>query len=54
MREVAAEELIQVKQVYGDRRRTQIVSLKEGASLTATLATTDLTPAQVVWISVTE
>ena len=54
MRQVAIDELLAVKQAYGDRRRTQIVRLKEGVSATALLTTTDLTPEQIVWVGATE
>ena len=52
MRGVAAEELLKVKAAYGDRRRTQIVSLrsrKHKAPLTAA----ELVQEQVVWIGMT-
>ncbi|MBV6395279.1 MAG: DNA gyrase subunit A [Anaerolineales bacterium] len=54
MREVVADELLKVKAAYGDRRRTQIVNLKEetkkgGRALTVR----DLMPQQAVWIGVT-
>jgi DNA gyrase subunit A len=52
MRGVASEELLQVKAAYGDRRRTQIVSLrsrKHKAPLTAA----ELVREQVVWIGMT-
>jgi len=54
MRQVVIDELLAVKLAYGDRRRTQIASLKEGASAAAMLTTTDVTPAQTVWVGVTE
>lgn len=54
IRQVAIDELLAVKQAYGDRRRTQIVRLKEGVSATALLTTTDLTPEQIVWVGATE
>ncbi|MDQ3006539.1 MAG: DNA gyrase subunit A [Chloroflexota bacterium] len=56
MRSVVADELLNVKEQYGDRRRTQIVNLskskdgKPAKSLTAR----DLMPQQQVWIGVTE
>jgi DNA gyrase subunit A len=56
MRGVVANELLKVKEQYGDRRRTQIVNLskskdgKPAKSLTAR----DLLPDQQVWIGVTE
>ncbi|MBM3152489.1 MAG: DNA topoisomerase 4 subunit A [Chloroflexi bacterium] len=52
MRGVAAGELLQVRSAYGDRRRTQIVSLrsrKHKAPLTAA----ELVREQVVWIGMT-
>jgi DNA gyrase subunit A len=54
MRQVAADELLAVKDTYGDKRRTQIVQLKEGEPKVALLTATDLTPEQTVWLSVTE
>jgi DNA gyrase subunit A len=53
LRGVAADELLKVKEAYGDRRRTQIVNLKKGASSSKMLTTTDLLPDQSVWIGVT-
>ena len=53
MRGVAAEELLKVKEAYGDRRRTQIVNLKKGAKAAKMLTATDLLPEQSVWIGVT-
>jgi DNA gyrase subunit A len=53
MRGVVAEELLKVKEAYGDRRRTQIVNLKKGAQAAKMLTTTDLLPDQSVWIGVT-
>lgn len=54
MRGVVADELLKVKTAYGDRRRTQIVSVKEGAKGGKALTTHDLLPQQVVWIGVTD
>ncbi|MCB9111065.1 MAG: DNA gyrase subunit A [Anaerolineales bacterium] len=53
MRGVVADELQKVKAAYGDRRRTQIVSVKEGAKGGKALTTNDLLPQQTVWIGVT-
>jgi DNA gyrase subunit A len=53
IREVVAQELAGMKATYGDRRRTQIVSLQEGTSVKSVLTTTDMTPAQTVWVCVT-
>jgi DNA gyrase subunit A len=53
MRKVIEQELQAMKAAYGDRRRTQIVSLKEGEAAVDRLTATDVTPAQVVWVGVT-
>ncbi len=53
MRGVVADELLKVKEQYGDRRRTQIVNLKAGKAAKA-LTASDLMPDQQVWIGVTE
>ncbi len=53
MRQVAADELLAVKEAFADRRRTQIVTLKPGVSRGTLLTATDLAPDRVVWISVT-
>ena len=53
MRGVVADELLKVKEAYGDRRRTQIVNLKKGAKTAKMLTATDLLPDQSVWIGVT-
>ena len=52
MRAVVADELIEVKADYGDRRRTQIVSLKKGKAAQL-LTARDLLPEQTVWVGVT-
>jgi DNA gyrase subunit A len=52
MRAVVADELIEVKADYGDRRRTQIVSLRKGKAA-ASLTASDLLPEQTVWVGVT-
>ena len=52
MRAVVADELIEVKADYGDRRRTQIVSLAKGKT-SKPLTTHDLLPDQTVWVGVT-
>ena len=54
MRRVVADELLKVKAAYGDRRRTQIVNLKQGGKSTGALTTRDLLPQQTVWIGVTD
>ncbi len=52
MRGVAAEELLKVKADFGDRRRTQIVSLR-GRKKKAPLTAAELVREQVVWIGMT-
>jgi DNA gyrase subunit A len=53
MRSVASEELLKVKAAYGDRRRTQIVSLKGRKAKKAPLTTAELVREQVIWIGMT-
>ncbi len=53
MREVVGGELKAVKEKYGDRRRTQLFSLEEGATATQFLTASDLAPTQAVWVGVT-
>jgi DNA gyrase subunit A len=54
MRQTVASELRQVKEEYGDRRRTQITRLGAGAkSVLPVLTANDLLPEQTVWISAT-
>ena len=52
IREVVGEELYEVKQDHGDRRRTQIVQLAQGKSRVAMMTATDLAPENIVWVSV--
>jgi DNA gyrase subunit A len=55
MRGVVADELLKVKDQYGDRRRTQIVNLSANGKATAkSLTARDLLPQQQIWIGVTE
>ena len=51
MRGVAADELRRVKEAYGDRRRTQIVSLKAGKERKSVLTATQTLPEEFVWVS---
>jgi DNA gyrase subunit A len=54
MRQSVATELQQVKENYGDRRRTQITRLGAGAkSVLPVLTAIDLLPEQTVWVSAT-
>ena len=54
MRGVVAEELLKVKELYGDRRRTQIIELGKNGKTSKALTARDLLPHQQVWIGVTE
>jgi len=54
IRQVIAEELLKVKQAFGDRRRTQIVQVEAGKSPKAVLTARDLAPDKRVWVTVTE
>jgi DNA gyrase subunit A len=51
MRDVVAEELTSVKESYGDRRRTQIVTL-QGDQETIPVRMSDLTPDAMAWVMV--
>jgi len=51
MRKVVTDELEMVREAYGDRRRTQIVRVEEGAAKKSMLTARDLTPEKTVWIS---
>ena len=50
MREMAASELLRVKEAYADKRRTHIINLKAGKEKHSVLTTTQLLPDQVVWV----
>ncbi len=52
MRQVASGELLNVKAAYADRRRTQIVNLRQEKA-EKLLTVTDLLPDQTVWVGVT-
>ncbi len=52
LRGVVETELIAMRQAYADRRRTQIVFLKNGEIAAEKLTTTDMTPAQVTWVGI--
>ena len=54
MRGVVADELLKVKEEYGDRRRTQIVDLSKNGKAAKALTARDLLPEQQVWIGVTD
>ena len=50
MRDLAASELLRLKEAYADKRRTQIVNLKAGKQKKSVLTTSQLLPEQVVWV----
>ena len=50
MRLEVEKELLEMKNLYGDNRRTQIVSLKEGESSYELLTATDVTPESRIWV----
>ncbi len=52
MRLMVEAELLSVREVYADSRRTQIVSLAEGESAKLLLTANSLTPAEEVWVGV--
>ncbi|OGO41045.1 MAG: DNA gyrase subunit A [Chloroflexi bacterium RBG_16_58_14] len=52
MRGLLISELVAVKEAFGDRRRSQIVVLKDGATKKSLLTTTDLTPDKYTWVAV--
>ena len=52
MRLEVEKELLEMKNQYGDDRRTQIVSLKEGESSYEFLTATDVTPESNIWVGV--
>jgi DNA gyrase subunit A len=54
MRGVVSAELLKVKDLYGDRRRTQIVDLSKNGKASKALTARDLLPQQKVWIGVTD
>ncbi len=53
IRQVVSDELGNTRDTFSDRRRTHIVSLKEGKPKSTLLTTTELVPEKCVWISVT-
>jgi DNA gyrase subunit A len=52
MRQVIDQELQQVKETFGDRRRTHIAQVKAGAAKVTLLTASDLKPEKNVWVSV--
>lgn len=54
IREKATEELTEIKTTFADKRKTQIIGVKEGGSLSQMLTVTDLMDSEDVWIGVNE
>jgi len=54
MRQVVSEELIQIKETFGDQRRTQVVHLEEGETKAAMLTAGDLVPDEEVWVTLSQ
>ncbi len=54
MRQVVSEELEQVKQAYGDRRRTLIVRLTKKQTRSLPLTTGELMPEKTVWVALSK
>jgi DNA gyrase subunit A len=54
MRQLVADELLQVKETYADPRRTRIVRLKKGEEKISRLTTSDLVPTTRVWVMVSK
>ncbi len=53
MRGVVADELLTVKSLYADRRRTQIVDMAQKGKTAKSLTASDVMPKQQIWIGVT-
>jgi DNA gyrase subunit A len=51
---LVSEELEEVKEKFGDRRKTQLAKLSTKTKASLTLTTTDLTPQKTIWISMTK
>jgi len=54
MRQVVIDELKEVKEKYGDSRRTQIIRLEEGSVAADLLTQTDVMPEENFWIAITK
>ncbi|NPV86396.1 MAG: DNA topoisomerase 4 subunit A [Anaerolineae bacterium] len=53
LRDVVSEEFANAKALFGDRRRTQIITLREGESAKLLLTANEITPAKEVWVGLT-
>ncbi len=54
MREVVIGELQEVKEKYGDKRKTQIITLGEGEKASDFLTVTDVMPLEHYWVEISE
>ncbi len=54
IRQLVQTELEQIREKYGDRRRTQIYSAVNGEAIKAMLTMTDMMPVQQVWLGMTD
>ena len=52
MRLVVSEELHDIKETFGDQRRTQVVQLEHGVTKAAMLTASDLVPDESVWVMI--
>ena len=52
IRAAIAEELEEIRQTFGDHRRTQIVQLEEGKQVSSVLTVTDMLPSEPTWVMV--
>ena len=52
MRQVVSEELNEIKETFGDQRRTQVVQLEQGETKSAMLTASDLVPDESVWVMI--
>ncbi len=53
-REKVESELREMKQQYGDRRKTQIFNLSQGRAASDLLTVKDVTPVEVTWVAMNE
>jgi DNA gyrase subunit A len=54
IRQKVAEELSEIQKSFADKRKTNIIGMKEGGSLSKMLTVTDLMDSEEVWIAVNE
>ncbi|OGO34384.1 MAG: DNA gyrase subunit A [Chloroflexi bacterium RBG_16_54_18] len=53
MRQVVSEDLLAIKEMFNDRRRTHIVTLKAGQTSASLARSSGLVPEKEVWVSIT-